>query len=358
MILDGPIRVLVVDSSTTGRSLIVRFLDETPGFEVVGQARNGREAVDMCRLLRPDVVTMELFVAEMGGVQATEQIMAHFPTPILVLCPTSHRAREADIQDALAAGAVDVLDQGPEDVNSAQWRQRLLHRLKVVAKVHVISHPRGRLSQQPTPSPGAPTKRSEQTAARSLIAMGGSTGGPGAVAKILQGLPPEFSTPILLVLHTSAPFGQGLAAWFNAQTNLPVRYAVDSEPLVKISGVVMAPPGQHLTVQKGRLRLTLGPERFSCRPSVDVLFESLAQEMGPRICACLLTGMGKDGAQGLLALRRAGAVTIAQDEASCVVFGMPREAILLGGATRIAALDQIAELLVETTRAQKVRRGS
>ncbi len=167
------------------------------------------------------------------------------------------------------------------------------------------------------------------------------------MVEILRGLPKGFSTPILLVIHIGVAFSASFANWLDDQSTLPVRYATDGEPLPALgsAGVVMAPPGVHLVVQDSRLRLTAGPERNSCRPSIDVLFESLAQAHGPESVACLLTGMGKDGAAGLLALRRAGALTIAQDEASCVIFGMPREAIELRAVDRVLSLEQIPPAL-------------
>jgi two-component system chemotaxis response regulator CheB len=175
------------------------------------------------------------------------------------------------------------------------------------------------------------------------------------VVEILRALPAEFAVPILLVIHINEPFGAAFAEWLDGQSGLRVRYPVDGEPLWSLGGggrVLMAPPGKHLVLRGGALRLTGGPERHSCRPSVDVLFESLAAEAGRDTAACLLTGMGKDGAAGLLAIRRAGGVTIAQDEATSAVFGMPREAILLGAAEQVLPLPQMAPALAAVTRAR------
>jgi two-component system chemotaxis response regulator CheB len=164
---------------------------------------------------------------------------------------------------------------------------------------------------------------------------------------ILVGLPIGFEVPILLVIHLCSPFGSAFTEWLDGQSTLRVRHAEDGEllPTVGQAGVLMAPPGLHLRVENGRLRLTSDAERNSCRPSVDVLFESLAKQHGSQTIACLLSGMGKDGARGLLALRQAGALTIAQDETSSVVFGMPREAIEIGAADRVLGLDEIAPAL-------------
>jgi two-component system chemotaxis response regulator CheB len=189
------------------------------------------------------------------------------------------------------------------------------------------------------------------------VAIGASTGGPGACAEILRRLPESLSAPILLVLHISEPFGAELARWLDSQSSHQVRYARQDERLADLTGVVMAPPGQHLRVRRGRLLLTQEQERHSCRPSVDVMFESLAEEEGPQTVGCLLTGMGKDGALGLLALRRAGALTVAQNEATCVVYGMPREAAMLGAAELILPLADIpAALARAVTPAERPQR--
>jgi two-component system chemotaxis response regulator CheB len=180
----------------------------------------------------------------------------------------------------------------------------------------------------------------------SLAAIGASTGGPGAILDVLNGLPDSFSLPILFVLHISEPFGTAFADWLDGQTGRRVSYAKEGDLVSAAAGkVVMAPPGQHLGVRDGRLRLSLEAERHSCRPSVDVLFDSIARDYGPAACATLLTGMGRDGAAGLLKIRQAGGLTVAQDEASSVIYGMPREAALLGAATHILPLSQIGPFL-------------
>ncbi len=335
------IRVLIVDDSSTARHFLSRVIEQAPGFRLLGMARDGHEAVDLCSLLRPDVIIMDLKMPEMDGLQATEQIMAHFPTPILIVSSVTSREERVATAEALAAGAVDVLDKKTDDETDEIWGNRFLHSLKLVSKIRVITHPRGRLRKLAS-SPEAYRGGSRPIR---LIALGGSTGGPGAVAEILRTLPTTLMVPILLVLHTSESFGNRLASWLDSQSLHRVRYAHDGESLSKVTGVVMAPPGRHLVLRQERLCLTLDPERYSCRPSVDVLFESLAREVGPDTCACLLTGMGKDGARGLLALRKQGAMTVAQDEASSVVYGMPREAILLEAATHVAPLSQISQLI-------------
>jgi two-component system chemotaxis response regulator CheB len=197
-----------------------------------------------------------------------------------------------------------------------------------------LSPSRGLHDPKPLLAPALPLR---------AVVIGGSTGGPGAVREILQGLPSDFSLPILLVLHLSEPFEDSLMEWLGRATTIPVRGARDGELLPPVGQpmVVMARANRHLRLRGGRLWLTDEPERHSCRPSVDVLFESVARELGPQAMGCLLTGMGRDGAQGLQALRQAGATTLAQDEASSVVFGMPREAIRLGAAQHVVGLREL-----------------
>jgi two-component system chemotaxis response regulator CheB len=217
--------------------------------------------------------------------------------------------------------------------------------VKLVSRIKVITHLRGRLAARPAAAP-SPSPATERVPLQ-VLALGGSTGSPGAVVEILRGLPRDFPLPVLLVVHINEPFGKAFAEWLDAQLSVRVRYAQDGERLSRGAGVLMAPPGRHLVAERGMLRLDDGPERLSCKPSVDVLFSSLARALGPAALGCLLTGMGKDGPEGLLAMRRAGAPTLAQDEATSVVFGMPREAILLGAAERVLPLQEIGPALLE-----------
>jgi two-component system chemotaxis response regulator CheB len=177
-----------------------------------------------------------------------------------------------------------------------------------------------------------------------VVVVGASTGGPGAIVEVLRAFPASHVTPILVVLHIGEPFAVAFADWLAGQIGRPVTYAVDGE-LLGSARVVMAPPDRHLVLRDGRLHLTRDPERHGCRPSIDVLLESVARSCGPGAAACLLTGMGRDGAAGLLQVRRAGGLTIAQDEATSVVYGMPREAALLGAAEHILPLSDIGPAL-------------
>jgi two-component system, chemotaxis family, protein-glutamate methylesterase/glutaminase len=342
------IRVLVAEDSLTTRKYLVDALRAHPDFEVVGEAEDGKRAIEMCRTLRPDVITLDMIMPGLSGLAVTEYLMAYCPTPILIVSASMNRGELYKTYEALAAGAVDVLDKPAGDAANREWERKFFFTVKVVSKIKVITHIRARLDPfagQVQSAPAAGTRGSGSP--KSIVAIGGSTGGPAAMVDLLRALPSGFQMPILGVIHIGGPLGIAFADWLDSQSSLSVRWARDGEPLPSFgqAGVVMAPPGQHLAVEGGRLWLTSAPERNSCRPSVDVLFESLAREHGPDTVACLLTGMGRDGARGLLALRHAGALTIAQDEASCVIFGMPREAIEIGAAHRVLPLGQIAPAL-------------
>ena len=338
------LRVLVVEDSPTVRQRLIEAVTADPDLEVIASAGDGKTAIELCQSLRPDVVTLDMILPELNGVAVTEYIMAYCPTPIVIVSASTARGDLLKTYDALAAGAVEVFDKPSGLEPDDRWDKELTTLLKLVARIKVIRHPRARLAGY-----GRPVEPGPKTTGYRLAAIGASTGGPGAVVAILQGLPASFPLPILLVIHIAESFGTYFAEWLNSQTAMPVAFAKDGEPLPPLGcgQVLLAPPGRHLVVRSGRLWLSPEAERNSCRPSVDTLFESVAHEHGSRALGCLLTGMGKDGAAGLLAIRQAGGQTVAQDEATSVIFGMPREAIRLGAATHVLPLPRIAPWLHE-----------
>ena len=340
------IRVLVVDDSLTVRQRLIEILETDREFVVVGQAGDGRRAIELVAQLRPDVITLDIAMPDMTGLAATEHIMAHQPTPILVVSASFNRGELFDTYGALAAGAVDVLDKPKPD--DPGWEARFLATVRLVSKIKVITHPRARLGAMGrTRAASEPDVRLEPSPRGvDLVAVGASTGGPGALATVLGAIGPGFPLPILAILHIDAQFAGAFAEWLGQQIRLPVRLAQDGEHLDQLAGRVrLAPADVHLAVHHRRLRLVASPPRNYCRPSVDVLFESLAAEANLRVAAALLTGMGRDGATGMLAIRRAGGTTIAQDEATSVIYGMPREAVLVGGAEHELPLGEIGPLL-------------
>lgn len=335
------IRVLVADDSLTVRKHLVAVLAADPALEVIGEAEDGQSAFTLCQQLRPDVITLDMIMPVMGGLAATEMVMAYCPTPILIVSASLNRGDVVQTYEALAAGAVDVLEKPSGAPFDRDWAERFVATVKLVSRIKVITHPRARLSALRDAMRG----RSPMSSACRVVAIGASTGGPAALVAILRRLPAEYPIPILLVIHIAPSFTTRFAEWLDGQTALAVRYARDGEPVDGGRGVIVAVPDQHLFVRQGRLCLNTAAERHSCRPSVDVLFESVAEEFAGQAAGVLLTGMGKDGAAGLLAIRRAGGITFAQDEATSVVFGMPREAIALGAASRVLPIDDIAPVL-------------
>ena len=343
------LRVLVAEDSLTVRRRLCEVLATDAAIEVVGEAEDGKRAIELCQALRPDIVTMDMMMPLMTGLAATEYIMSHCPTPILVVSSSTNRGELFKTYDALAAGAVDVLEKPGGHEPEGQWEQHFIATVKLVARIRVITRLRARpgaFSPPSAPGPASPAAAHAPGQPCGVIAIGASTGGPGAIVEVLRGLSPQVKIPVLLVLHINEPFGSAFAEWLDDQTPRPVAFARDGEPLAALAGrVVLAPPGSHLALRRGRTQLTKDPERHSCRPSVDTLFESVALDCGAGAAGCLLTGMGRDGAAGLLALRRAGGLTIAQDEATSVIYGMPREAALLGAAARILPLGEIGPAL-------------
>ncbi|HEX4461665.1 MAG TPA: chemotaxis protein CheB, partial [Polyangia bacterium] len=286
------------------RQRLIEILQKDPDFEVVGQAEDGKRGIELTRDLKPDVITLDMVMPTMSGLAATEYIMAYFPTPIVIVSASMNRGDLFRTWEAVGAGAVEVVEKPRGDASDDDWERNFRFTVKVASRVKVITHPRLRLAAQHSHGAGTPIATPAKShglhGGAQLLAIGASTGGPGALVELLRGLNGRLKVPVLLVIHISELFGASFADWLDGQSSIRVRYAVDNEPLpaAGVGQILLAPPNRHLIVRDGRLHLTRDPERHSCRPSVDVLFESLAKQLGERVTACLLTGMGKDGAEG------------------------------------------------------------
>ncbi len=332
------IRVLVADDSELFRELLARVVAAEPGFEVVAVAADGNAAAALARTLKPDVITMDLNMPDADGFSGIARIMAETPTPILVL--TGNRAEAVGFR-ALSLGALDILEKPQANADLGDYGVLLRSRLRLLAGVKVIRHLRGLRERQAS---------AEQPAARvELVAIGASLGGPRALAALLRGLPASFPAPLAIVQHIADGFTEGLASWLASESRLRVCEARDGDVLHP-GRVLVAPSGRHLLVGDGVVRLSDAPPVDTFKPSVTPLFLSAARRYGARVCGVLLTGMGRDGAEGLKAIRNAGGPTVAQDEATSAVFGMPRAAIELGAVDRVLPIDEIARALVELTR--------
>ena len=336
------IRVLVADDSATVKEYLVYLLGEHPALEVVGTARDGVEAVEQAERLRPDVIVMDVHMPRMNGDDATRQIMERVPTRIVMVTASSSRDETSVAFRALGAGALTVVDKpgGPDYPGQAESARRLVEMVTLMAEVKVVRRwPRRERAAPPSPAPARPDRTIR------VIAIGASTGGPQAVAAILAALPRDLGVPILVVQHIAPGFTAGLAEWLGQGVPLAVKVAGPGEQ-VRPGTVYLAPEGRHLGITRdGRIRLTQEAAEEGFCPSASHLFQSVAEAYGRSAVGILLTGMGRDGAKGLLTLRQAGGVTVAQDEESSVIFGMPGEAVRLGAAEHVLPPEQISGMI-------------
>jgi len=334
-------KILIVDDSATQRQVLREMLTHDPDFQVVGEAADGMEALELCHQLKPDLVTMDIQMPRMNGYEATRRIMSETPRPVVVLT-SSFSDRMLGISfKALDSGALMVLGKPAGLSIPQEEKDHLLGQLKAMAGVKVVGRRWNRLDR-PQHHRAVPQVSPMRAGGRvELICLGASTGGPPAVQGILQGLSPQATPPIALVQHINLGFVDSLARWLSETTGFKVEPA---RPGVRLQAgkVILAPESLHLTVLKGGMvRLVDADPVDGHRPSVTALFRSAAA-YGSSAVGVLLTGMGRDGAQGLLEMKEAGAWTIAQDRATSVVYGMPGEAVALGGATEILPLGSIA----------------
>ena len=342
-------RVLVVEDSPTARALLVEILRSDPEIEVVGEAANGLEAVEMAKRLRPDVITMDARMPLMDGLQATKEIMTEAPTPIVIITASFER-RDVEISmHALRAGALAVLPKptGPGSPGFAEACRQLVMTVKAMAGVKVVRHWRERPhGERPPSSPGVQAPRGVSVAA---VAVAASTGGPAALHQLLSTLPAGFPIPVLVVQHIAPDFVNGLASWLDAASPLTVKVAEEGEPL-RPRTVYLAPDRLDLRVSdRGTVSLSRPTPGSRLCPSATSLFESVAQAYGASALAVILTGMGQDGLEGLASIKQAGGRVVAQDEETSVVFGMPAAAINAGLADLVLPLPAIASMLTELT---------
>jgi two-component system chemotaxis response regulator CheB len=340
------VRVLIVDDSVVVRRVLKRMLESDPGIRVIGMAADGGQAVELTAQLRPDLVTMDLMMPGMDGLEATARIMAYHPTPVLFFSSYFDRDGVHSRFDALAAGALDVVEKPtlmPDDKWEAQ-ADALVRKVRALARIPVIAHIRGSHLQA---RKRTHTGRLAMVPGRAVdvAAIGVSSGGPRVLNEILPALPPDFALGLIIVQHMAEGFMPGLIEWLQQRCPLPVKVAAHGDAIVP-GRILFAPDSSHLMVlASGRISLSNADPVNGHRPSVDVAFESIAKVYGPRAAGIVLTGMGSDGAAGLLAMRHAGAVTMVQNEESCVVFGMPRAAIDVGAAERIVTPAGLVESL-------------
>ena len=333
-------RIAIVNDLLLAVEAIRRLLTRPGGHEIAWVARDGEEAVELCARDRPDLILMDLVMPRMDGIEATRHIMAKTPCAIVVVT-ASVNDHTAKVFEAMGAGALDAVNTPILGMASSSAGQNAL-----LAKVETI---RRLLAPDPWQKPAAAVAASPpvtHSRPENLVALGASAGGPGALAKLLSGLPADFPAAVVIVQHVDAQFARGLANWLGTQSSLPVRLVEEGD--LPHPGTVLLAGRDHHLVLSGPARLGYARATAACayRPSVDRFFNSVAEHWKGNAVGVVLTGMGRDGAEGLLALRRQGFHTIAQDEATSAVFGMPKAAAELHAAAEILALDKIASRLV------------
>ncbi|MET3454149.1 protein-glutamate methylesterase/protein-glutamine glutaminase [Pseudomonas kilonensis] len=370
------VKVLVVDDSGFFRRRVSEILSADTSIQVVGTATNGKEAIDQALALKPDVITMDYEMPMMDGITAVRHIMQRCPTPVLMFSSLTHEGARVTL-DALDAGAVDFLPKNFEDISRNPDKVRQL----LCEKVHSISRSNRRVGAYSAPAPApvaapsptptasssfnpapvrsapatAPTRSAPASAsspapkrkAYKLVAIGTSTGGPVALQRVLTQLPANFPAPIVLIQHMPAAFTKAFAERLDKLCNINVKEAEDGD-ILRPGLALLAPGGKQMMIDgRGAVKILPGDERLNYKPCVDITFGSAAKSYGDKVLAVVLTGMGADGREGARLLKQGGSAIWAQDEASCVIYGMPMAIVKADLADAVYGLDDIGRHLVE-----------
>ena len=365
------VKVLVVDDSGFFRRRVSEILSADPNIQVIGTATNGREAIDQAIALKPDVITMDYEMPMMDGITAVRNIMQRCPTPVLMFSSLTHEGARVTL-DALDAGAVDFLPKNFEDIsrNPEKVKQLLCEKVHSIARSNrrysspapapapaptasvpsqapqpgsVVSAPRPAIPAAPVASAAAPLKRK----AYKLVAIGTSTGGPVALQRVLTKLPGNFPTPIVLIQHMPAAFTKAFAERLDKLCRISVKEAEDGD-LLRPGLALLAPGGKQMMIdQRGAVKILPGDERLNYKPCVDITFGSAAKSFNDKVLALVLTGMGADGREGARLLKQCGSQVWAQDEASCVIYGMPMAVVKADLADAVYSLEDIGKYLSE-----------
>ena len=357
------VKVLVVDDSGFFRRRVSEILSADPNIQVVGTATNGREAIEQALALKPDVITMDYEMPMMDGITAVRNIMQRCPTPVLMFSSLTHEGARVTL-DALDAGAVDFLPKNFEDIsrNPEKVKQMLCEKVHTIARSNrrtapvaapaplstpahtpsALARPATAASSSPAPAPAAVKRKSYR-----LVAIGTSTGGPVALQRVLTQLPANFPAPIVLIQHMPAAFTKAFAERLDKLCRISVKEAEDGD-LLRPGLALLAPGGKQMMVdQRGMVKILPGDERLNYKPCVDITFGSAAKSFADKVLAVVLTGMGADGREGARLLKQGGSQVWAQDEASCVIYGMPMAIVKANLADAVYSLDDIGKHLAE-----------
>ena len=355
------LRVLVVDDSPTVRAVIARKLDESPQINVIGRAEDGLEALELVRTLKPDVITLDVEMPKLDGLQTLERLMEERPTPVIMVSSLTREGADATIR-ALELGAVDFIEKPVYAGVAAPHAivDELIDKVLVASKARLRPpRPRGSAAAGARPS-GAGAQAGRQHARGWLdrtIVIGASTGGPQALAVVMSALPENFGVPILIVQHTPPRFTRSLAERLDGLSHVSVREARPGSRL-EAGVALMAPGGFHLTVDAQGV-CSLNEDEVECgvRPAVNVTVESVARTRGRRVVVAILTGMGHDGLRGAQLVHEAGGQVLAESEESCTIYGMPRAVVEAGLADSVVRLDEMADRLTEACRPAMLRKA-
>jgi len=369
MIHSKPLRVMVVDDTVLYRKIVSDVLAVIPGVQVVGSAHNGKAAVSKLASLKPDLITLDIEMPEMNGIEVLDHLHRHSPHIGAIMLSTLTHEGGAMTMKALELGAFDFIPK-PQSGTMAQNREKIelaiapmIRAFQRSARISEIMKPAlrpGRKAMVPParPSPaalGRPLHTRLNRSKAKIIAIGISTGGPNALAKMLPMIPKDIGVPILIVQHMPPMFTRSLASSLASKCTIAVREASQGEPILPNTALI-APGGKQMKIIAGAdgknrvIRITDDPPENSCKPSVDYLFRSVAHHYVGRATGVIMTGMGSDGTRGLKLMKQNGATIIAQNEATCVVYGMPKQAAETGLADAVVPLDQVAEMIVKSVR--------
>jgi len=338
------IRVFVVEASLLMCNIIVTLLNNDPQILVVGVARDGKEALDFLPHLKPDIITLDMDLPVIDGLEVTRQVMTRYPTPILIVSSSVFKTGMEKVFRAISWGALDVMDKS-DLISKGERRtgEELIEKIKSLTRVKPLDRTLLKFREEKRE---VLLKKTKGGVSHRMVAIVASTGGPQALLKILKPLPEDFPCGIVIVQHIASGFLPGMVDWLNKECKIRVKVGEDQE-LIQ-SGVAYIAPDhfQMRVVEGGRISLSDEPPTNGHRPSGDILLESVARVYGKGSIGIILTGMGKDGVLGIKAIKQLGGKTIAQDEKSCVVFGMPHAAIETGAVDQVLSLEKIAEELL------------